>query len=181
MLQPLSYRHIAGHLVPGIVMFGAIILIRDKVSNFAILKYLKFNPPNFLLIGVIILVASVTLGLFVDGIRFGIEGIIKSITKWSEPSEPYAGVNEKNFELFRYVYENSYPFYQLYSNMCISLFVLAFALPWYLRSSILDTSYKHAWWIALIVVLVALWMHLLAAVRSLKSYHQALSSFFRRA
>lgn len=173
MLQPLSYRHIAGHFVPGIVMFGAIILIYDIISNFAILAYVKSNPPNFLVFGMVILVASITLGLVADGIRFGIESIIRK----EEQGNPYAGIKKDNFENFKYVYENSYPFYQLYSNMCISLFVLACALPWYLRR-ILDQTYKPVWWIALIVILLVFLMHVLAARRSLKSYYKSIENFF---
>jgi len=178
MLQSLSYRHITGHFVPGIVALIAIILIYDIIPDFGIPAYIKSGSYNFLVIGMIFLVTSLTLGLVVDGIRYGIEAIIMKNSKKSQQRDLYAGVSEKNFESFKYVYENSYPFYQLYSNMCISLIVLACALPWYLSVKILDQKYKHIWWIVLVVILFALLMHILAAVRSLKMYRNAINCFF---
>lgn len=178
MLQPLSYRHIAGHFVPGIVMFIAVILISDILTNFAILTRIKTNSNNILVFGMIFLVASFTLGLVVDGIRYGIEDIIMKKSERKQQSNLYVGVNEKNFEFFKYVYENAYPFYQLYSNMCISLVVLSCALPWYLSLKILDQKYEHTWWITFVIIFITILLHVLAAGRSLRKYREAIKCFF---
>ena len=151
----IGYGVFIAHILPGVLFLAAIMFDSNNIP--VVLRYTEVNTSLSL---AICLIASISVGLFIDSVRFVLLQILQYVLNknYSDQKSDYPVRTQEAIKGTDWVVENHYRFHQFYGNMAIV----------FLFSSTALTNYKLMSVVACIVSLTASVISFLKTKQALK-------------